>query len=113
MRSPVRLRELGFWKEHWAGSIQSSLGCSFSCFVWVCSEQRGLVCKTCLVPAAADSRLERSMFGSLEGSVLIAAVQLLSCVRLFVTPWTAARQASLSFTSSWNLLKLMSIGSVH
>jgi len=28
---------------------------------------------------------------------------------LFVTPWTAARQPSLSITSSWNLLKLMSI----
>ena len=36
----------------------------------------------------------------------------LSCVRLFVTPWTAARQASLSITNSWSLLKLMSIESV-
>ena len=35
-----------------------------------------------------------------------------SCVRLFETPWTEARQASLSFTSSWSLLKLMSIESV-
>ena len=35
-------------------------------------------------------------------------VQSLSCVRLFVTPWTAAHQASLS-TKSWGLLKLMSI----
>ena len=33
-------------------------------------------------------------------------------VRLFATPWTAARQASLSFTVSWSLLKLMSIESV-
>jgi len=31
------------------------------------------------------------------------------CVRLFVTPWTAARQASLSIANSWSLLKLMSI----
>ena len=36
-------------------------------------------------------------------------VQLLSCVRLFVTPWTAAHQASLSFTIARSLLKLMSI----
>ena len=35
--------------------------------------------------------------------------QSLSCVWLFVTPWTAAHQASLSFTISWSLLKLMSI----
>ena len=33
----------------------------------------------------------------------------LSCVQVFVTPWTVARQASLSFTISWSLLKLMSI----
>ena len=35
-----------------------------------------------------------------------------SRVRLFVTPWTAARQASLSITNSRSLLKLMSIESV-
>ena len=39
-----------------------------------------------------------------------SSVQLLSCVRLFVTPWTAAVQASLSITNSWNLLKLVSTG---
>ena len=39
-------------------------------------------------------------------------VQLLSRVWLFATPWTAARQVFLSFTISWNLLKLMSIDSV-
>ena len=37
---------------------------------------------------------------------------LLSCVRLFVTPWPAACQAHLSFTNSRSLLKLMSIESV-
>ena len=41
-----------------------------------------------------------------------SSVQSLSCVRLFVTPWTAAHQASLSITSFWRLLKLMSIESV-
>ena len=38
-----------------------------------------------------------------------AAVQSLSRVRLFATPWTAARQASLSITNSQSLLRLMSI----
>ena len=37
------------------------------------------------------------------------SVQSLSCVQLFPIPWTAARQASLSSTNSWRLLKLMSI----
>ena len=41
-----------------------------------------------------------------------SSVQSLSCFRLFATPWTAARQASLSITKSWSLLRLMSIMSV-
>ena len=41
-----------------------------------------------------------------------SSVQLLSHVQLFVTPWIAARQASLSITNSRSLLKLMSIESV-
>ena len=39
-------------------------------------------------------------------------VQTLSPVRLFVTPWTAAHQASLSFTITWSLLRLKCIESV-
>ena len=38
-----------------------------------------------------------------------SSVQSLSCVRLFVTPWAAAHQASLSITNSQSLLKLMFI----
>ena len=41
-----------------------------------------------------------------------SSVQLLSCVRLFTVPWTAACQASMSITNSQSLLKLMSIESV-
>ena len=37
---------------------------------------------------------------------------MLSCVQLFVTPWTAAHQASLSLAFSWSLLKFLSIESV-
>ena len=39
-------------------------------------------------------------------------VQSLSHVQLFATPWTLAHQASLSFTISWSLLKLMSTESL-
>ena len=41
-----------------------------------------------------------------------SSVQLLSRVRLFATPWIAARQASLSITNSWSSLRLTSIESV-
>ena len=40
---------------------------------------------------------------------MFSSVQSLSHVQLFVTPWAAACQASLSITNSWSLLKLMSI----
>ena len=45
-------------------------------------------------------------------SVQFSSVQSLSQVRLFATPWTAARQMSLSITNSRSLLKFMSVESV-
>ena len=53
--------------------------------------------------------------GKPTGSVINifgSSVQSFIYVWLFATPWTVARQASLSITSSWSLLKLMSIGPV-
>ena len=44
--------------------------------------------------------------------LFVYSVQSLSHVRLFATPWIAARQASLSITNSWSSLKIMSIESV-
>ena len=44
--------------------------------------------------------------------IQFSSFRSLSCVRLFVTPWSAARQASLSITNSQSLPKLMSIESV-
>ena len=45
----------------------------------------------------------------MEMSCQFNSVQFLSQVQLFVTPWTATRQAFLTITNSWSLLKLMSI----
>ena len=45
-------------------------------------------------------------------SLQFSSVQSLSCVRLFATPWTAARQASLSITNSRSSLRLTSIESM-
>ena len=45
-------------------------------------------------------------------TLTVRVVQSLSHVWLFVTPWTAAHQASLFFIISWNLPKFMSIASV-
>ena len=46
---------------------------------------------------------------AMEMLLRISSVQSLSLVQLSVTPWTAALQNFLSITSSWSLLKLMSI----
>ena len=58
-----------------------------------------------LNPGSYDSILCFHEFG-------VFVVHLLSHVYLFVTPWTVAHQAFLSFTNSWSLLILMSIESV-
>ena len=76
---------------------------------------------SCLLPASRklwrDNSLDceqRKISDSTPvlAEVQFSSVQLLSCVRLFATPWTAARQTSLSITNSRSLLKLMSIQSV-
>ena len=53
-----------------------------------------------------------SHFRLTTNPVVFSSVQSLSRVQLFATPWTATRQASLSITTSWSLLKLRSIESV-
>ena len=59
-----------------------------------------LSCHTCL--SAPSLKIDSEL----------SSVQSLSRVRLFATPWTAARQASLSITNSWSSLNLMFIESV-
>ena len=64
-----------------------------------------------LVSSDEDTGLH-PQFLAHEWRTSLSSVQSLSRVRLFVTPWTAACQASLSITNSWGLLRIMSIASV-
>ena len=57
-------------------------------------------------------RILGKLGGNLAPGIQVSSVQLLSHVRLFVTPWTASHQASLSITNSKSLHKFMSIQSV-
>ena len=59
--------------------------------------------------AQSRTRLKRLSSSSMYMYISVSSVQSLSCVQLFMTPWTAACQASLSITNSRSLLKLMSI----
>ena len=54
----------------------------------------------------------QSALGQVHCRIQFSSVWTLSRIQLFVTPWTAARQAFLSITNSRSLLKLMSIESV-
>ena len=83
-QTPGRRLGLTTLKTVWGGLVQHIWG----------SLGKGLACQ----------RGKRSLFFSL--------VQSLRCVWLFVTPWIAAHQASLSTTNTWSLLKLISIVSV-
>ena len=67
-----------------------------------------LACK--LMPRGGNPELSlmiHCLCPALRG--LLSSVQSLSHAQLFSTPWTAARQASLSITNSWSLLKFMSV----
>ena len=59
-----------------------------------------------LGPVCAEDAKSKGMQLSF---IFVVVIQLLSHVQLFVTPWAAGGQLSLSFTVSWSLLKLMSI----
>ena len=64
----------------------------------------------CLIGTAKQTNKDH--VGKKQLMFQFSSVQLLSCVRLFASPWITACQASLSITNSQSLLKLMSIESV-
>ena len=77
--------------------LSSSISQHFSCFFWI------------LCIRLLWTFVYKFLYEHLFSILLSISVQLLSCVRLFATPWTAAHQASLSITNSQSLLKFMSI----
>ena len=79
---------------------------------WLCPSPRSPGQPPGFLPAASSSSFPRNHSNFCFFSLSFKnchKVQLLSCVRLFVTPWTVACQASLSSTIFWSLLKLTSI----
>ena len=75
-----------------------------SVFFW---KREILIHIVCPVELQGIREIVPLLYGLLSTQAVV--VQSLSCVRLFATPWIAARQASLSFTVSRSLLKFMSI----
>ena len=64
------------------------------------------------LPSDVPNHYPKHLLSLTGDSIVVVVVQSLSHVWLFETPWTAARQASLSFTVSRSLFKLMSIESM-
>ena len=100
--------------------------CPNLAFIWLCKEWNGLqeilisdvfkgeykfIIINAQIFLMAKSPAKNMTFSQYEWAY-ISSVQSLSHVWLFVTPWIAARQASLSITNSQSLLKHMSIKSV-
>ena len=104
----MRISKAHHWRWWHVGF--SDLGCD------VCA---GRMC-SCNSASSTDTPVFSPTYVQVIGQVYysrplhfaVVVVQLLSHVWLFETPWTAARQASLSFTISWSSLKLMSMESV-
>ena len=97
------------WLKYWSLSFSTSPSIEYSGLISFRVDWSDLLA----VQRTLKSVLQHH---SLKASIIrgnqFSSVQLLSRVRLFVTPWIAARQASLSITNTQSLLKLMSIESV-
>ena len=123
---PGGLQSMGSWRvrHDWSNSAYTA---PVSWFPWGFLPQACHSLALILIPlnhSHAPATQNKSFPPPFLGSLLLASypmgwdlprfssVQLLSRVRLFVTPWTAAHKASLSITNSQSLLKLMYIASV-
>ena len=85
---------------------------------WICELKVSLMTVVIEEVTSSSSRFEspkalwllgKDWYPMTSFSKLFSSVHMLSCVWLFSASWTAARQVFLSITSSWSLLKLMSI----
>ena len=109
------MKETWVWSLGWEDLLEEELATHFRILAWKIpwTEEPGGLQTTGLQRVRHNWVTEKAHInhkqGELESSMYESWVQLLSCVWLFATPLTAARQASLSITSSWSLLKLMSI----
>ena len=94
------IQETWVWSLDWENPLEKEMTTHSGILVWKNSMDRGAWRVTAHGVAKTQTWLSTQAFSS---------VQSLSCVQLFVIPWTAACQASLSITNSRSLLRFMSI----
>ena len=114
----VRVSPAPGWNELWkcmlilSSSRKKWFFCSLHFLLWKLQLLILSLCHQHHTPHLVDIQRTFSWEFLDHPVVQFSSVQSLSCVRLFVMPWTAARQASLSITNSWSLPKHSSIESV-
>ena len=96
---------VGSWYNVWYRNITWKFKTWWSQSWWSTSER--IIFRSSNI--TIEIQIHAFFMGYLGDLFFIFFFHLLSCVWLFVIPWTAACQASLSFTTSWSLLKLTSI----
>ena len=109
----VHCMDSGFILTHttrWWQPGQSTIACIVPCGIFA---EEFWVSKMALCIKYVNCCPIIKLREAIKVMVQFSSVQLLSRVRLFATPWIAARQASLSITKSWSLLRLMLIESVR
>ena len=97
----------------WNHNVNKGIRGQISLENWLSSEgEKEFILDVCPVSDSSEPELFYFWFSKANRTLNKCIVQSLNPVWLFVTPWTAARQASLSFSISQSLLKLMFIESV-
>ena len=97
--------ELIWFKNWWEENFENRYMGRIFCM----NKKHEYICVPCKFSSKGDLSREKNIYSQVDQ---FSSVQWLSCVRLFATPWIAARQASLSITNSQSSPRLTSIESV-